>query len=141
MRHFTDNGTEQCKNGLLTLLTPYREQPRSSRIVVAYLRPAFSATKRTNHAPISFDQQSQVFQGNMACRNMLNYNTEVHGGGGLELAKATREPTSNRPKPCASLKNTPHTLPVRLSLFALVGRKQTVARDQLPPQKPPGSRL
>ena len=29
-------------------LTPYREQPRSTRIVVAYPRPAFSATNRTN---------------------------------------------------------------------------------------------
>ena len=28
--------------------TPYREQPRSTRIVVAYPRPAFSATNRTN---------------------------------------------------------------------------------------------
>ena len=31
-----------------TPFTPYREQPRSTRIVVAYPRPAFSATNRTN---------------------------------------------------------------------------------------------
>ena len=31
-----------------TSFTPYREQPRSTRIVVAYPRPAFSAKKRTN---------------------------------------------------------------------------------------------
>ena len=31
-----------------TSFTPYREQPRSTRIVVAYPRPAFSATYRTN---------------------------------------------------------------------------------------------
>ena len=31
-----------------TSLTPYREQPRSTRIAVAYPRPAFSATNRTN---------------------------------------------------------------------------------------------
>ena len=31
-----------------TSFIPYREQPRSTRIVVAYLRPAFSATKRTS---------------------------------------------------------------------------------------------
>ena len=31
-----------------TSFTPYREQPRSTRIVVAYPRPAFSATNRTN---------------------------------------------------------------------------------------------
>ena len=53
-RHFTGNGTHQCRNGL-NLLILYREQPRSTRIVVAYPRPAFSATKRTNYAPISFD--------------------------------------------------------------------------------------
>ena len=31
-----------------TSWTPYREQPRSTRIVFAYPRPAFSATNRTN---------------------------------------------------------------------------------------------
>ena len=31
-----------------TYCTPYPEQPRSTRIVVAYPRPAFSATNRTN---------------------------------------------------------------------------------------------
>ena len=31
-----------------TSFTSYREQPRSTRIVVAYPRPAFSATNRTN---------------------------------------------------------------------------------------------
>ena len=31
-----------------TSFTPYREQPRSTRVVVAYPRPAFSATNRTN---------------------------------------------------------------------------------------------
>ena len=31
-----------------TSFTPFREQPRSTRIVVAYPRPAFSATNRTN---------------------------------------------------------------------------------------------
>ena len=31
-----------------TSFTPYREQPRSTRIVVAYPRPAFSATNRRN---------------------------------------------------------------------------------------------
>ena len=30
-----------------TSFTPYREQPRSTRVVVAYPRPAFSATNRT----------------------------------------------------------------------------------------------
>ena len=34
------------KRFIKNLLTPYREQPRSTRIVIAYPRPAFSATKR-----------------------------------------------------------------------------------------------
>ena len=39
--------------------TPYREQPRSTRNVVAYPRPAFSVKNRKNYAPTSFDQQVQ----------------------------------------------------------------------------------
>ena len=78
--------TECGQNGSSNLLTPYREQPRSTRIVVAYPRPAFSGTKRTNYAPISFDQQVQVSQGLTSYRNKKNWNNEVgHGGGGLEL--------------------------------------------------------
>ena len=98
----TSNGTDQYQNGSSNLLTPYREQPRSTRIVVAYPRPALSATKRTNYAPTSFDQQVQVSQGHTSFKNK-----EVHGGGGLELVKPAREPASSRPKPRASLKK-PH---------------------------------
>ena len=50
--------------------------------------------------------------------------------------KPAHEPASSRPKPCASLKNAPRILPVRRSLLAIVGRKQTVVRGQLFPQKP-----
>ena len=40
-----------------TSFTPYREQPRSTRIVVAYTRPAFSATNRTNtFQPVSINK-------------------------------------------------------------------------------------
>ena len=39
------------------------------------------------------------------------------------------------------LEKAPRILPVRRSMLALVGRKQAVVRDQLSPQKPPGSRL
>ena len=39
-----------------TSFTPYREQPRSTRVVVAYPRPAFSATNRTNtFQPVSIN--------------------------------------------------------------------------------------
>ena len=61
----TSNGTDQYQNDSSNLLTPYRKEPRSTRIVVAYPRPAFSATKRTNNAPISFDQQVQVCRGHI----------------------------------------------------------------------------
>ena len=54
-----------CQTSLLHIY--YREQPRSTRIVVAYPRPAFSAAKRTNYAPISFDQQVQVSRGATHC--------------------------------------------------------------------------
>ena len=47
----------------------YRAQPRSTRIVVAYPRPAFSATNRTNYVPTSFDQQIQVSQGHTSYKN------------------------------------------------------------------------
>ena len=45
----------------------YREQPQSTRNVVAYPRPAFSAKNRKNYAPTSFDQQVQVSQGHTFC--------------------------------------------------------------------------
>ena len=47
-----------------------------------------------------FDQQAQVFQYHASCRNKKKCNTEVHGGGSLELVmKPAREPASSRPKP------------------------------------------
>ena len=55
-------------------------------------------------APTSFDQQVQVSQGHTMYKNKKKRNTEVHGGGGLELVKPAREPASSHPKPCASLK-------------------------------------
>ena len=109
----TNNGTDQYQNGSSNLLTPYREQPRPTRNVVAYPRPAFSAKNWENYAPTSFDQQVQVYQGHTSYRNK-----EVHGGEVLELVKPAREPASSRPKPCTSLKKkAPRMLPVRRSLW------------------------
>ena len=45
-----------------TSFTPYREQARSTQIVVAYPRPAFSATNRTNTFQPVLIQQFQVSQ-------------------------------------------------------------------------------
>ena len=67
---------------------PYsiREQPRLTRNVVAYPRPAFSAKNRKNYAPTSFDQQVQVSQGHTFCteirkieipRSMVSRSTPV----------------------------------------------------------------
>ena len=53
--------------------------------------------------------------------------------------KLARKPTSSRPKPRASLKK--RILPARRFLPVLVGRKQTLIRDQLFSQKPSCSYL
>ena len=84
------NDTDQYQNGSSNLLTSYREQSRSTRVVFAYPRPTISATKRTNNAPFSFDQQVQVSRGHPSYKNKENCNTEVYGGGGLELVKPAR---------------------------------------------------
>ena len=97
----------RCQNGSSNPLTPYREQPRSTRIDVTYPWSAFSATRRTNHAPISFDQQAQAYQGHPSDTNKKKCNTEVHGGGSLELGKPA-----------------PLMMPARRFLLTLGGRKQ-----------------
>ena len=53
VRHFTRNGTDQCQKDSSNTFTPDRAQPRSTRTVVVYLRPALSAiTREKNDAPI-----------------------------------------------------------------------------------------
>ena len=90
-----------------TSLTPYREQPRSTRFIVAYPRPAFSATNRTKTFQPVLINNSKFLKAAHRTKTKENLNTEVHGGGGLELVKPVRESASSRPKPCASLKK-PH---------------------------------
>ena len=137
----TSNGTDQCQNCSPNLLTPYREQPPSTRIVATYPRPAFSTTKRTNYAPISFNQQVQVSQSHTSYRIKKNGNTEVHGGGDLKLVKAGTRASIHPSKALCIPEKGPRILPVRRALLAFVGRKKTVVRHQLFSQKPPGSRL
>ena len=100
-KHFTRNDTDQYHNGSPNLLTPYiytictpyihhiESNPfrlglllRDPRLLIA-----FSAIKRTDHAPVNFDKQAQVSQGYTSCRNKKNCSTEVHGGGGIEPVK------------------------------------------------------
>ena len=107
MRYLTRNGSNRYQNGSSNLLTPYREQPRLTRIVISSPRPLFSAAKRTHHAPIRFDQQAHISQGHTSYRNKENGNIDVYGGASLELVRLAHEPASSSPKPCASLK-TPH---------------------------------
>ena len=54
--------------------------------------------------------------------------------------KPAREPASSRPKPCASLKK-PHESCLFAAPCGPRRKKMTVVRDQLFPQKPPGSRF
>ena len=134
VRHFTRNSTDQSQNGSSNLFTPYGEQPRSTRIVVAYLRSAFSATKRINHVPIS-----QVSQVHFMQKNTENCCTEIHGGGGLGLVEPARDPACSRPKSCASLKSAPFFF---ACLLLIVGpRRKKTDRGQRFPQKPLGSHL
>ena len=73
--------------------------------------------------------------------NEENCGIKVPGGGDLEPVKLARDPASNRPKTYVSLKTVLKILSVSGSLLALVGRKRTVVRDNLYPQKPPCLRL
>ena len=112
----SSNGTDQYQNGSSNLLTPYREQPRSTRIVVASPRPAFSATNRTNCAPTSFDQQVQVSQG-----HILNKNKEIEiprsmvvgPWAGEAGARASIQPSKALRIP----EKAPRILPVRRSFW------------------------
>ena len=122
-RCLTRNSTDQCQISSSNLLTPYREQPPSTQIVVAYPRLALPETKRTNYAPTRFfGQQAQVSQG-LVMQIKKSCRTKVYGGGDLELVKIARESASSRPKLCGSYKNAPKILPVHCSVLALVGRR------------------
>ena len=100
--------------------------------------PSVLSSKADNHAPISFDQHAEVFQGHVVQKIKESCTIKVHRGGALELVKPARESASSHPKPCTFLKNVPGVFPVRRSLLALVEQK-TVVRDHISTQKPPGS--
>ena len=89
-----------------TSFTPFREQPRSTRIVVAYPRPAFSATNRTNlFQPVLINNNYSKFL--KATHRTKIRKIELPRSMVVKLVKPAREPASSRPKPCASLKK-PH---------------------------------
>ena len=88
-----------------TSFTPYREQPRSTRIVVAYPRPAFSATSRTNTFQPVLINNSKFLKATH--RTKIRKIEIPRSGGGLELLKPAREPASSRHKALCILKK-PH---------------------------------
>ena len=88
--------------------TPYREQPRSTRIVVAYLRPAFSATNgQITLQPVLINQSKFL----KATHRTKIRKIEIPWSMVLELVKLAREPASSRPKPCACLKKSHESCP------------------------------
>ena len=91
-----------------SFFTPYREQPLSTRVVVAYPRPAFSGTNRTNtFQPVLINNSKFLKATHRTKIRKIEMPRSMVGGGSLELVKPAREPASSRPKPCTSLKK-PH---------------------------------
>ena len=123
-----------------TSLTPYREQPRSTRIVVAYPRPAFSATNRTNTFQTVLINNSKFLK---ATHRTKIRKIEIPRSMVVEALswwsrRASQHPAVQSPvHPWKSPTNLARS-PLHV---ALVGRKMTAVRDQLFPQKPPGSRF
>ena len=77
-----------------------------------------SQQKTKNYAPTSFDQQVQVSQGHTSYRNNKNRNTEVRGGGGLQLVGEAGARASIQPsKAMCILEKAPRILLVRRSLW------------------------
>ena len=90
-----------------TSFTPYREQPRSTRIVVAYPRPAFSATNRTNTFQPVLINNSKFLK---ATHRTKIRKIEIPRSMVVEALSWWSRRASQHPavtKPCASLKK-PH---------------------------------
>ena len=105
------------------------------------LSPTHDQRSQQQIGPISsnrFDQQFQVSQGYTSYKNKENWNTEVHGGGGLELVKPACESASSRPKPCASLKKPHESCPFAAPCARAQGFSPPLARQRsnCPPPSP-----
>ena len=90
-----------------TSFTPYREQPRSTRIVVAYPRPTFSATNRTNTFQPVLINNSKFLK---ATHRTKIRKIEIPRSMVVEALSCWSRRASQHPavtKPCASLKK-PH---------------------------------
>ena len=89
----------------------YREQPRSTWILVAYPRPAFSATNRTDTFQPVLINNSKFLKATHRTKIRKNEIPRSMVDEGLELVKPAREPASSRPKPCASVKKPQESCP------------------------------
>ena len=126
----TSNGTDQYQNGSSNLLYSISRAASIDSDCCRLPTTSVLSNKSDKYVPTSFDQQFQVSQGHTSYKNKENRNTEVHGGGGLELVKPAHEPASSRPKPCASLKKPHESCP----FAAPCGprrKKNDAVRDQL----------
>ena len=136
----TSNGTDQYQNGSPNLLTPYREQPRSTRNVTAYPRPAFSAKNgKITLQPVLINKSK--FLKATHCTEIRK--VEIPRSMVVEaLSCWSRRPSQH---PAVQSPVHPWKSPTNLARsplpVALVGRKMTVIKHQLFPQKPPGSSL
>ena len=90
-----------------TSFTPYREQPRSTRIVVAYPRPAFSATNRTNTFQPVLINNSKFLK--------ATHRTKIRK---IEIPRSmVVEASIQQSKALCILEKPPRILPVRRSLW------------------------
>ena len=141
----TSNGTDQYQNGSSNLLTPYREQLRSTRNVVAYPRPTFSAKNRKNYGKITLQpvliNKSKILKATHRTEIRKN---EIPRSMVVEALSWRSRRASQHPAVQSPVHpwKSPTNLARSPLLVALVGRKMTtVVRHQLFPQKPPGSSL
>ena len=123
-----------------TSFSPYREQPRSTRIVVAYPRPAFSATNRTNtFQPVLINNSKFLKTTHRTkIRKIEIPRSMVVEALSWWSRRASQHPAVQSPvHPWKSPTNLARS-PLHV---AVVGRNMTAVRDQLFPQKPPSSRF
>ena len=143
MPHFSSNDTDQSMSKRFVKL-PYSISRATSidRTVVAYLRLAFSATKHTNRAPISFFyQQAQVSQ---ATRHAKIRKIEIpRRWWWRSLAREAGAPVSIQPSRALYIifETRPTSIALFSPLFVGLRKKTTVVRHWLFPQKPSGSCL
>ena len=99
-----------------TSFTPYREQPRSTRIVVAYPRPAFSAKKRSTTFQLVSINNSKFLK---ATHRTKIRKIEIPRSMGVEVLSWRSRRVSQHPAGQSSvhLEKAPRILPARRSMW------------------------